>query len=95
MRFKLLWRWRYFLARFSWSYWHGLGTASGHRGPKGKIGDPTPIHVTMKGNWRREIVGLNELGAIGDRTRPTGYRDRYYWRRLRVPWVAWSLFAID
>lgn len=53
-----------------------------------------PTHVTVRGHWRRELPGVNELGVRVDRIEvwPTD-RPRYYWRRLRVPWIAWAMFS--
>lgn len=54
----------------------------------------TPTHVTVRGHWRREIDGVDELGVAVDRIPIDGeHRPRYYWRRLRVPWLAWVMFS--
>lgn len=43
---------------------------------------PDRFDVTARGNWQRFYI------------RRRG-RDRfyYYWRRVRVPWVAWAMFS--
>jgi hypothetical protein len=38
--------------------------------------------VTCRGRWRRDYDS--------DRRR---FKCRYYWRRLRVPWLAWAIFS--
>lgn len=52
------------------------------------------VHVTWRGNWRRELPGVDEYGVRVDRIEVWPHdRPRYYWRRLRVPWLAWAMFS--
>lgn len=42
------------------------------------------VDVSCRGHWRR--VGRTDTGD-------TGWKFRYYWRRVRVPWLAWAMFS--
>jgi hypothetical protein len=48
------------------------------------------VDRTTRGNWRREIP-VSPDPNFG--TAKVYGRPRYYWRRLRVPWLIWVLFS--